>query len=129
MHTVRTFITVEREYRQIHGMTQYPRRIQGYGFRISCRLYRFCITTNACAPIPLQWIPGPIFAYRSVIRSVKLAKIGRGDEARAHRDILIEGVCNFVNGKTLMLIIVLSQIKYCQTKINKEKNVSTTPSV
>ena len=30
---------------------------------------------------PLQWKPGPIFAFRSVIRSVKLAKIGRGDEA------------------------------------------------
>ena len=37
--------------------------------------------SNACAPIPLQWKPGPIFAFRSVIRSVKLAKIGRGDEA------------------------------------------------
>ena len=80
VHTVRTSISVEREYRQIHGMMQYPRRVQGYGFWISCRLY---ITTNACAPIPLQWIPctGPIFAFRSVIRSVKLAKIGRGDEA------------------------------------------------
>ena len=61
---MRTSISVEREYRQIHGMMQYPRRVQGYGFWISCRLYRFCITTNACAPIPLQWIIFFYFYYK-----------------------------------------------------------------
>ena len=51
--------------------------------------------SNACAPIPLQWKAGPIFALHSVIRSVKLAKIGRGDEASSsvENDLLILDKC------------------------------------
>ena len=50
--------------------------------------------SNACAPIPLQWKAGPIFALHSVIRSVKLAKIYEASSS-VENDLLILDVLTF----------------------------------